>query len=142
MAASVFNARLAQANLVAKTYFGVRLSGLNKEITSNKTKHLLVENELKILEKFDGAYFRGQNYFEEDGTQNYLVFQPIYKYFEKTGNKVSSWKSKGFSDEKIISTTTSTDKSVTKTIYDNIRIKVGFSRDLLRQIKLHTIIDQ
>ena len=142
MAASVFNARLAQANLVAKTYFGVRLSGLNKEIISNKTKHLLVENELKILEKFDGAYFRGQNYFEEDGTQNYLVFQPIYKYFEKTGNKVSSWKSKGFSDEKIISTTTSTDKSVTKTIYDNIRIKVGFSRDLLRQIKLHTIIDQ
>ena len=37
------------------------------------------------------------------------------------------------SDEKIISTTTSTDRSATKTIYDNTRIKVGFSGDLLRQ---------
>ena len=43
------------------------------------------------------------------------------------------WKSKGLSDEKIISTTTSTDKSATKSIYDNARIKVRFNGDLLRQ---------
>ena len=94
---------------------------------------MLVENELKKLEKFDAASFRGKNYFEEDGTQNFLVFQPVYKYFEKTGNQVSSWKSKGLSDEKIISTTTSTDKSATKTIYDKARIKFGFNGHLLRQ---------
>ena len=115
---------------------------LIKKITTNKTKHLLVENELKQLEKLDAAYFRGKNYFEEDGTQNYLVFQPVYKYFEKTEDKVSLWKSKGLSDEKIIVTVTSTDKSATKTIYDNARIKVRFNGDLLRQFKLHTIIDQ
>ena len=103
---------------------------------------MLVENELKQLEKLDAAYFRGKNYFEEDGTQNYLVFQPVYKYFEKTEDKVSLWKSKGLSDEKIIVTVTSTDKSATKTIYDNARIKVRFNGDLLRQFKLHTIIDQ
>ena len=40
---------------------------------------------------------------------------------------------KGLSDEKIISNTTSTDKSATKTIYDNVRRKVGFNGDLLRQ---------
>ena len=57
----------------------------------------------------------------------------MYKYFEKTDNKVSLWKSKGLSEEKIISTTTSTDKSATKTIYDNARIKVRFNGDLLRQ---------
>ena len=57
----------------------------------------------------------------------------MHKYFEKTGDKVSSWKLKGLSDEKIISTTTSTDKSATKTIYDNARIKVRFDGDLLRQ---------
>ena len=57
----------------------------------------------------------------------------MYKYFEKTRDRVSSWKSKGFSDEKIISTTTPADKSATKTIYDNARIKVGFNGDLLRQ---------
>ena len=55
------------------------------------------------------------------------------KYFEKTGDKVSSWKSNGLSDKKIISTTTSTDKSATKTIYDNARINVRFNGDLLRQ---------
>ena len=57
----------------------------------------------------------------------------MYKYFEKTGDKVSSWKSKGLSHEKIISTTRSTDKPATKTIYDNARIKVRFNGDLLRQ---------
>ena len=95
------------------------MSGIIKKITSNKTKHLLVENELKKLDKFDKAYFRSEIYFEEDGTQNYLVFQTVYKYFEKTGDKVSSWKSKGLSDEKIIFTITSTDKFATKSIYDN-----------------------
>ena len=54
----------------------------------------------------------------------------MYKSCEKTGDKASS---KGLSDEKIISTTTSTDKSATKTIYDNARINVGFNGDLLRQ---------
>ena len=57
----------------------------------------------------------------------------MYKNFEKTGDKVSSWKSKRLSDEKIISTTTSTDKSATKTIYENARIKVIFNGDFLRQ---------
>ena len=133
MAANVFNARLAQANVITKTDFDVKLSGLNKKVTSNKTKHFLVETELKKLEKFDAASFRGKNYFEEDGTQNYLVFQPVYKYFEQTGDKVSSLKSKGLSDGKTISTTTSNDKSATKTIYDNAKIKLKFNSDLLRQ---------
>ena len=43
----VFDARLAQANLVIKTDFNTKLISLNKKIKSNKTKHLLVENKLK-----------------------------------------------------------------------------------------------
>ena len=36
------------------------------------------------------SYFRGKNYFDsDDGTQNYLVFQPMYKYF-KTSVKGST----------------------------------------------------
>ena len=50
---------------------------LNRKITQNKTKHLLVENELNKLKTFDSSYFIGKSHFEEDGTQNYLVFQPI-----------------------------------------------------------------
>ena len=92
---------------------------------------MLVENELKKLEKFDAPYFRGKNYFEEDGAQNYLVFQPVYKNILKKqemkflrGNR---------NDCLVISTTTRTNKSAAKTIYDNARIKIGFSEDLLRQ---------
>ena len=49
------------------------------------------------------SYFRGKNYFENDGTQNYLVFQPMYKYFKitPTNSTILSWKSKGLSDETI-----------------------------------------
>ena len=40
LAADVFNARLAQANLITKTDFDAKLSSLNRKITANKTKHL------------------------------------------------------------------------------------------------------
>ena len=82
MAADVFNAKLSKANLITKTDFDDKLSSLNKKITQNKTKNLLVENELKKLNIFDLSYFIGKSQFEEDGTQNYLVFQPLNKYFK------------------------------------------------------------
>ena len=75
LAADVFNARLAQANLITKTDFDAKLSRINRKITENKTKNLLVENELNKLKTFDSSYFIGKSHFEEDGTQNYLVFQ-------------------------------------------------------------------
>ena len=46
LAAGASNARLAQSNLITKTDFDAKLSSLNKKITSNKTKDLLVENDL------------------------------------------------------------------------------------------------
>ena len=52
-------------------------------IKSNKTKHLLVENELKKQQTLDWSYFMSKNYYENDGTQNYLLFQPMNKYFKK-----------------------------------------------------------
>ena len=47
--------------------------------------------------------FRGRSHFEEDGTQNYLVFQLIYRYYKKVVNfdYILEWKSKGVSDESI-----------------------------------------
>ena len=83
-----FAARLAQANLatksdsanfVDKTDFDEKMRNLNKKITSNKTKHLVVENEFKELQIFDSNLFNGQSYFNNDGTQIFLIFQPIYK---------------------------------------------------------------
>ena len=76
-----FKARLAQTNLVTKTDFDTELKKISDRVTSNKSKHLLVETELRKLEKVDPSYVRGRSHFEEDGVQNYLVFQPMYKYF-------------------------------------------------------------
>ena len=67
---------------MTKTDFDAKLLSLNKRVTTNKTKHLLVENELKKLNAFDLSYFIGKSHFEEDDTQNYLVFQPLNKYFK------------------------------------------------------------
>ena len=86
LATDICNARLSQANLVTKTHFDANLSILNRKVTANKTKHLLVENELKKLKAFDLSYFIGKSYFEEDGTQNYLVFQSMNRYFKVIGN--------------------------------------------------------
>ena len=55
----------------------LKLKNLNKKVTSNKTKHSLVENEFKKLQTFDSSIFIGQSYYNNDGLQNCLIFQPI-----------------------------------------------------------------
>ena len=100
LAADFFNARLARANLLAKTNFDHTLSSLNSKISVNERKNESIENEIKKLKTLDLSYFVGKSHFEEDGTQNYLVFQPINRYFKLIANNlyISSWKFKGLSD--------------------------------------------
>ena len=86
LAADVLNARLAQAKLITKTEFDSKFSILNRKITANKAKHLLVENELNELKTFDSSYFISKCHFDEDGAQNSLVFQPLNKYFKLITN--------------------------------------------------------
>ena len=69
------------SNLVKKTDYDTkvgeienRMINLNKKIVSNKTE--------ERLKTFDLSYFRGKNYFDEDGNQNYYIFQPISKYLK------------------------------------------------------------
>ena len=33
------------------------------------------------LQTFDLSYFPSKSHFKDDGTQNYLMFQPIYRLF-------------------------------------------------------------
>ena len=130
LTAGVFNARIAQANLIFKTDFDAKLSNLNRKIATNKTKHLLLENELNKLKNFDSSYFIGKNYFEEDGGQNYLVFQTIGRYFKTIANSkyISSWKSKGLSDETITPYATS-DNSLTPLIdYYDSKVRLKFNK--------------
>ena len=92
------------------------------------------------MQKFDSSYFRGKNYFHGNGTQKYLVFQPMYKYFktfiENNFTFISSWESNGLSNEKIHSTKTPNYDQSSRIVYDNARIQLNFSGDLLKQDKI------
>ena len=114
LAADIFNARLAETNLITKMDFDAKLPRINRKITENKTEKLLVKNELNKLKTFDLSYFIGKSHFEEDGTQNYLAFQALSKYFKVITNTdyILSWKSNGLSAESIKPPATS-DNSLT-----------------------------
>ena len=83
------------------------------------------------------GYFIGKSRFEEGGVQNYLVFQLMRRYFKTIANLkyISSWISKGLSDETITSYATS-DNSLTPLIdyYDNkVRVKfTNFKQKILK----------
>ena len=119
-----------QGSLITKTDVDTELQDIKKRIKSNKTKHLLVETEFKKLEKIDTAYFRGKNYFDDDGTQNFLVFQPVLKYFEKVDFEIASWESKGLLHEKVSCVVRG--GVVPKIVYDNAKINVKFNENLLK----------
>ena len=122
--------------MITKTDFDAKLSSLNRKITQNKSKHLLVENELNKLKTFDSSYFIGKSHFEEDGTQNYLVFQPINRYF-KIGNSdyVLSWKSKGLSAESITPPSAPNNFLNPSFNYLGTKIRARFSGSCLKQDK-------
>ena len=136
-----FAARLTQANLLTKTDFDNKLISLDRKIHSNKTKHVLVENELKKLQTFDSSYFLGKSHFEDDGAQNYLVFQPINRYSKRIigvgdGEYIYFLKSKGLSDERINSITVS-NYSITPSLdYRGAKIRVKFNGSCLKQSKI------
>ena len=71
---------------MAKTNFDNTVSSLDKKIAAKETKSESIKNKLKTLKTFDASCFIGKNHFEEDGTQNYLVFQPINRYFKLIAN--------------------------------------------------------
>ena len=78
---------------------------INRKIVSNKLKDISLENGLKRLKIFDSSYFCGKNYFDESGTQNYYIFQPISIYLKLAYvndiNYILSWISRGLNDIKI-----------------------------------------
>ena len=95
-------------------------------------KLLRIKQKTSLL-KIDLSYFIGKSYFEEDGAQNYLVFQPICRCFKINGKYISPWKSKGLSDETITPYATS-DNSLTPLIdYYGSKVRVKFNKGCLKQ---------
>ena len=99
----------------------------------------IVQNELNKLKTFNSSYFIGKSHFEEDGVQNYLVFQPLNKYFKVITNAntkyISSWQSKGLSDESIKPPATSDYKLNPKVNYYGTKTRLEFRGSCLKQDK-------
>ena len=75
----------------------------------------------------------GKSHFEDDGTQNYLVFQPIYKYFITDNNSnILSWESKGLSSESIKSPNASNEILNPSLNFVGTKIRVKFSEGCLK----------
>ena len=132
LTANVFNTRLAQANLITKTDFYAKLSSLNRKITADKTKYFLNDNDL--------SYYRGKQYFDEgSGKQNYLEFLPMGKYFKlnsvvNTADYVSSWQSKGISNESIKPPITFDNSLNPELNFYGTKTRVKFTRSRLKQL--------
>ena len=132
LAANVFNARLAKANLITKTDLDAKLSSLNRKITANKAKHFLNDNYL--------SYYRGKQYFdEESGKQNYLVFLAMGKYFKLNSvvgaaDYVLSWQFKGISNKSIKPLTTFNNSLTPELNYYGTKTRVKFIRSCLKQL--------
>ena len=55
---------------------------INKVATIATKAELKAEwDKIRKLKAFDANYFCSKSHFEDDGTLNYLVFQPMYRYF-------------------------------------------------------------
>ena len=96
---------------------------------------------MKKLKTFDSIYFIGKSHFEEDGTQNYVVLQPMYRYFKKIAGLGSDsyiyyWQCKGLSDERISSIKTPDYGITPKLNYYGTETRVEFNGSCLKQEKI------
>ena len=82
----------------------------------------------------------GKSHFQQDGTQNYLVFQRMYRYFKiivalVSGNYIYYRKSKALSHEKINSIKTPDFGITPKLNYYGIKTRVELNESCLKQDK-------
>ena len=76
--------------------------------------------------------------FDSDGgSQAYLIFQPVYRYFKTVTNTnyISSWKSKGLSNESFKPPTTSENSLNPKLNYYGYNIRAKLTGSCLKQSK-------
>ena len=101
----------------------------------------LLKMNLKKLKTFYSSYFIGESDFEGDGTKNYLVFQPTYKYFKiiaGVGNckYIYYWKYKGLPDKKINYIKTPNHNITPNVDYYGTKTRVKLNGNYLKQDKV------
>ena len=129
--------------LFKKTDYNTRVAEIDTKVPSrdgkiaeNKTKNEVIKNELKeSIKNILPIFLRNILFDRGDGSQAYLIFQPLHRYVKIIANTkyISEWKSKGLSDESIKPPPTS-DNSLTPLIdYYSCNIRVKFNGVILRQ---------
>ena len=73
-----------------------KITDVSNLVTKTDFNNLVTKTDFKKTD-----YLTGKSYFDEDGSQNYLVFQSILKYLTLNDNKkyIIKLKSKGLSNE-------------------------------------------
>ena len=146
LATNVVNTKITQANVVTKTNFDNEVSSLDSKIAANKTKNEPIENKLQELKKCSAkadldilSFLITVNWSDsEDGTQAYLILQPMHRFFKfiASTKDIDEWKSKGLSDESIKPITTSDDSLAPLISYYSYKIRLKFNGSLLSQPKV------
>ena len=104
---AVENKILDITSLITKTDFDTKLKNISDRVTNNKSKNLLLDNELKKLKtlvgssakiKFDEvqkANSSNRGFFYYTAVQSYLVYDCRMSSFNFSSKKITEWKSTG-----------------------------------------------
>ena len=100
---NTLDSKIPLENLVNESDLNEMIKTLatNEEIKTSESK--AEQDEIAKLQIFDSSLFIGQSYFDNDGIQLYLVFQPTYKTITAFSGLTSTtleWESKGLSNER------------------------------------------
>ena len=91
-----------------------------------------LKNHINLIQ----VLFIGQSYFNNDGAQFYLIFQPIYKIITRCSSlkdTISEWESKGLSNEKCKSPDTANKFLCPKLFWNKFRLRLRFKGSCLKQ---------
>ena len=116
-------------NLVKKANYDTKITTINTESKKIYQK-LIKDNHLFCL---------GDILFNsDDGSQAYLIFQPVRKYFKTDNNSgyISEWKSKGLSNKSIKPLNVENNNLTPQMNYYSYNLRVRFSGSCLQQSKI------
>ena len=143
LTSNILDAKITQKKLLNESGLDEKIRTLStipkEEIETLATKVELKAEQNKIvrLQTNDKSLFIGQSYFKNDGSQNHLIFQPIYKTittFSGLTTTISEWKSKVFSNEKFSPPYTANKSLSPKLVWmNNSRIRLEFPGSCLQQ---------
>ena len=85
------------------------------------------------LKNINLSFFNEKSYFDEDGAQNYLVFQSMLEYFTLDDKWITKRKSKGLSNKNLEVVSTSDNTLSPESNYYENKLRLNFKGCILQQ---------